>query len=78
MAINEENVKQKKEEEKKKRIREDYYEDEEYYTYMKKPKQKSLSGEYDSPFRSCFSKGINTEKSIFDKQAIFHTNTEEK
>ena len=47
---------------------------EEYYTYMKRSRQDSINDRKDV-FRSVFDKdkAINTQPSVFDKGAVFHT-----
>ena len=51
------------------------FEDEEWLTYKTRQKEKPLNEEPGAFYSTVF-EGINSQKSVFDKSALFHTGQE--
>ena len=72
MRLSDRLVKQQQNENKKKQSQ---FEDEEWLTYKTRQKEKPLNEEPGAFYSTVF-EGINSQKSAFDKSALFHTGQE--
>lgn len=72
MRLSDRLVKQQQNENRKKQRQ---FEDEEWLTYKTRQKEKPLN-ENPGAFESTVFEGINSQKSVFDKAALFHTGQE--
>lgn len=72
MRLGDRLVKQQQNENRKKQSQ---FEDEEWLTYKTRQKEKPLNEEAGA-FHSTVFEGINSQKSVFDKSALFHTGQE--
>lgn len=72
MRLSDRLVKQQQNENKKKQSQ---FEDEEWLAYKTRQKEKPLNEEPGAFYSTVF-EGINSQKSVFDKSALFHTGQE--